>query len=270
MFISHFSIKSYIYINFILLSIGTTIYELIMYLDNNKLINLYIFIIFIIRNYLLMEFVEFGTKSKPAIDDNNSIEAYKYEFHYNVFITTAVESVTHIIIKNNIFFDKPTNFDLIYLIPSSFCFEIIFDFFHYITHRILHHKYLYKYIHKKHHTFAHPITIITFYQHPLDVMITNSIPTVLALILMPIPISYYQYNLIIIYKSSIEIGGHCGKKLHPNCSFSQFICLPKLFGIELYTEDHDLHHSLNNCNYGKRFSLFDKIFGTYMHMLKNE
>lgn len=61
----------------------------------------------------------------------------------------------------------------------------------------------------------------------------------------------------------IEISGHIGKRMHPTSSFSQFIWLPKFFNIELYTEDHDLHHSHNNCNYSKRFSLWDKVFGTH-------
>jgi sterol desaturase/sphingolipid hydroxylase (fatty acid hydroxylase superfamily) len=39
--------------------------------------------------------------------------------------------------------------------------------------------------------------------------------------------------------------------------------LPKWLNIELYCEDHDIHHSVNNCNYSKRFSLWDKVFGTF-------
>ena len=50
--------------------------------------------------------------------------------------------------------------------------------------------------------------------------------------------------------------------MRPTSSFPQCIWLPRLFNIELYTEDHDLHHSRNNCNYSKRFSLWDKIFKT--------
>jgi sterol desaturase/sphingolipid hydroxylase (fatty acid hydroxylase superfamily) len=69
--------------------------------------------------------------------------------------------------------------------------------------------------------------------------------------------------MIIVYKNFIEISGHSGKKLYPTSCFSQFKWLPQWLNIELYTEDHDLHHSLNNCNYGKRFSLWDKLFNTY-------
>ena len=71
-----------------------------------------------------------------------------------------------------------------------------------------------------------------------------------------------MFKLIMTYKSFIEISGHSGK--NPNgSSFVQFFWLPKIFGIELHTKDHDIHHILNNCNYSKRFSFWDKIFNTY-------
>lgn len=216
-----------------------------------------------------MIFVEYGTKNKPNID-NSSIpnipkEEYKNEFHLNVFTTTTIETLTHLFIKSNIihsYFSKNIYHDIIYFIPYSFIYEVIFDFFHYTTHRLLHNKYIYKYIHKKHHKFNHPICITTFYQDPLDLIMTNSIPTILSLLIVP-NISYLQFHFILIYKNFIEIGGHSGKNSYPTPSFPQFIWFPKLLHIELYTEEHDLHHSQNNCNYSKRFSLWDKVFGTY-------
>jgi sterol desaturase/sphingolipid hydroxylase (fatty acid hydroxylase superfamily) len=56
---------------------------------------------------------------------------------------------------------------------------------------------------------------------------------------------------------------YASKKLYPSGSFSQCVWIPRAFNISLYTEDHTLHHSNNNCNYSKRFSLWDKAFGTY-------
>jgi len=35
-------------------------------------------------------------------------------------------------------------------------------------------------------------------------------------------------------------------------SFTQFIWLPKYLGIEMYSEDHALHHTDPNCNYAKK------------------
>jgi lathosterol oxidase len=193
------------------------------------------------------------------------LESYKYEFHTNVLTTTAVETMTYLFIKTHIIdvdFSRPMYSELIYFIPLSFLFELIFDFFHYSTHRLLHHPYLYKFLHKKHHKFKHPIAITTFYQEPLDLIITNSLPTIATLLIVP-QFTYVMFHFIIVYKNFIEISGHSGKKLYPNTSFSQFMWLPKWLHIELYSEEHDLHHSLNNCNYSKRFSIWDKAFNTY-------
>jgi len=215
--------------------------------------------------------IEYGTRSKTAINDSIlPMEEYKYEFHVNVFTATAVESVTHVFIHHftHLHFSRPTYYEIVYFIPLSFLFEIIFDFFHYGAHRILHHKSVYKYLHKKHHKFNHPIAITTFYQDPFDLFVTNSIPTVLALSIVP-GISYFQFHFITVYKSFIEISGHSGKISYPTTSFPQFIWLPKWLHIELSSEDHDIHHSLNNCNYAKRFSLWDKVFGTYVSYQKN-
>ena len=223
---------------------------------------LYVFIALIIRNYLLLSFIHLGTRGKPNISDHNHFDTFRYEFHYYVASSTAIEAITHIIVRPTTVMSYSLFTDLVYFIPISFYFEIIFDLFHYIFHRLLHHKYLYKYIHKTHHTFDHPTAIITFYQDPIDLLLTNSIPTVFTLAILP-QISYVQFTLIMTYKVFIEISGHIGKKMYPTSCFSQCIWLPRSLEIELYTEDHDLHHTMNNCNYGKRFSLYDKLFGTY-------
>lgn len=73
-----------------------------------------------------------------------------------------------------------------------------------------------------------------------------------------------MFHFIVVYKNFIEISGHSGKILYPTTSFPQFMWLPKWLNIELYCEDHDNHHFINNCNYSKRFSLWDKVFNTYM------
>jgi sterol desaturase/sphingolipid hydroxylase (fatty acid hydroxylase superfamily) len=215
-----------------------------------------------------LKLIEYGTKNKPMISNDPldvPQEEYINEFHINVLTSTAVESITHVIIKSTLFASRSSyssRLDLLYFIPISFFFEIIFDLFHYIGHRTLHHNKIYKYLHKKHHKFKHPIAITTFYQDPLDLILTNSIPTFLAVFMIS-QVSHLQFHFIVVYKNFIEISGHSGKLSYPTSSFPQFIWLPKILNIELYTEDHDLHHSLNTCNYGKRFSLWDKAFTTY-------
>jgi sterol desaturase/sphingolipid hydroxylase (fatty acid hydroxylase superfamily) len=271
--ISKNSLKNFIIVNGFLFLLGYYQYQFMVYAENiyhSHLFFKFLFtlFVFVTRNYMLLNFIDYGTKNKPNISidyENIPKEEYKYEFHINVVTTTAVETLTYLFVKSKIihlYFSKNIYHDIIYFIPYSFIYEVIFDFFHYITHRLLHNKHLYKYLHKKHHKFNHPISITTFYQDPLDLMITNSIPTILSILLLR-KISHLQFNVILVYKNFIEISGHTGKIVYPACSFSQFIWLPKVLHIELYTDDHDLHHSLNNCNYSKRFSLWDKVFGTY-------
>jgi len=269
--ISFNSFNTFCVINSFLLSLGFFQYVSISYCDDWEFGNylLAIFFIFISRNYILLFFINFATENKPKI--NNSLELpledYKYEFHTNVVTATSVETITHLFIKTNIInvdFSRDICYEVIYFIPISFLFEIIFDFFHYVTHRLLHHKYLYKFLHKKHHKFKHPTSITTFYQEPIDLMITNSIPTILTVSIIP-RFSYFMFHFITVYKNYTEICGHCGTTSYPTSSFPQFIWLPKWFNIELYTEDHNFHHSANNCNYSKRFTLWDKVFKTYKY-----
>jgi sterol desaturase/sphingolipid hydroxylase (fatty acid hydroxylase superfamily) len=264
------SIKNFFVINSVLLSIGFLEFHFITITQkNNYLLDLFsIFFVLTTRNYFLLYFIESDIQKKENI--SNDIvdipkEEYIYEFHYHLLTTTFIESLTHLFIKIYMiqYIVKNIYYELLTFIPISFCFEIIFDFFHYCAHRLLHsNAFLYKNIHKKHHKFKHPISIITFYQEPLDLLFTNSIPTILSVLFL-YNISYLQFHYILVYKMFIEISGHLGKKMYPASSFSQFIWLPRILNIELYTEDHDLHHSLNNCNYSKRFSVFDKLFGTY-------
>jgi sterol desaturase/sphingolipid hydroxylase (fatty acid hydroxylase superfamily) len=82
----------------------------------------------------------------------------------------------------------------------------------------------------------------------------------------------FQFSLLLVFKSLVEIGGHLGRCLAPSSSCPQFFYLPKWLGIELYVEDHDLHHTHFNCNYAKRFAIWDKLFGTYRtspHLMGN-
>ena len=282
--ISFRSLQNFVSVNSFLLVISLFQYNSILYYESNSSNNsasLFLFCTFcafIARNYALLSLIHYGTKRKPDINvrvrvNTNELapkEEYKYEFHVNVATSTMVESITHILIKSNSNMFTPfcgcRLREVISFVPFSFLFEVIFDLFHYWTHRLLHNQHIYKYLHKKHHKFKHPTAITTFYQDPIDLLITNSVPTILslwAISSLSFPLTYFQFHIITVYKSFVEISGHSGKQMYPTSSFSQCIWFPKLLNIELYTEDHDLHHSLNNCNYSKRFSLWDKVFQTY-------
>jgi len=279
--ISISSFKNFLFINGFMFSIGFLEHHLSQSLHQSISIEFLIILsIFLLRNTIFIEFIQYHLKNKENIHPRftkkeDYLESYPHEFALHIFSSTTIETITYMFIKYQMpqfqTHNHPSTIitpkDILYFIPQSFLFELVFDFFHYWTHRMLHsNKFLYTHIHKKHHKFNYTIPILTFYHHPLDLVITNSIPQIITLCIFP-SISFFQYNVILSYKTFIEISGHSGKKLHPNGSFSQFIWLPQLFHISLYSEDHALHHSSNYCNYSKRFSLWDKQFETYANSI---
>ena len=280
--ISTSSFKNFVFINGFMFSIGILEHYLSQSLNHSISIEfLIILAVFFLRNTFFIEFIKYHLKNKENIHPRftkkeDYLEAYPHEFDLNIFSSTIVETITYMFIKHQMpqfqthnHLITITTKEMLYFIPQSFLFELVFDFFHYWTHRMLHsNKILYTHIHKKHHKFNYTIPILTFYHHPLDLVITNSIPQIITLCIFP-SISLFQYNVILSYKTFIEISGHSGKKLYPIGSFSQFIWLPRFFNISLYTEDHALHHSSNFCNYSKRFSLWDKQFETYTESIQS-
>ncbi|KAJ8604962.1 hypothetical protein CTAYLR_006890 [Chrysophaeum taylorii] len=157
----------------------------------------------------------------------------------------------------------------------SFGFEVIFDLFHYWTHRACHsHPWLVKYhaVHHRHHAGLEPAS--TYDQAALDVFVCNALPAMAALgvIVRAVgPLSRRDWSLLWTYKSYVEVAGHAG--VHSRAtSFPQCVWLPRVLGIALRTVDHDLHHSSRgrSGNYAKRFTLWDKLFGTYLPPVEEE
>ena len=263
------SVKRFATTNAFLISVATAQYFAI----GDNFSPLAVICTYIARNYLLMSIIDYNITDKQNLcADRRTVpkEKYRGEFHVNLIVTTVIEALTVITCRhvfNLIHPDSSYAYDLISFIPVSFVFELVFDFIHYWSHRALHQiPWLYINFHKKHHKFNYPNTIVTFYQDPIDLMLTNSLPTTFGLMCVKTlfgGVSDFQFSLLIIYKSYIEICGHSGKDIKRTSAFVQFMWLPKMLGIELITEDHDIHHTKNNCNYSKRFSLYDKLFGTY-------
>ena len=73
----------------------------------------------------------------------------------------------------------------------------------------------------------------------------------------------FDYSLIMTYKEFIEIAGHIDTTNNKAFSFPQFVWLPIFLNIEMKQIIHHNHHKYVTCNYSKRFSLWDKFFGTY-------
>lgn len=215
------------------------------------------------RMCLIIQFFNFFLRNKEYISNPSKRKLIdKIELVFLLLIFSFIESKFIYYLTSD--FPELTNNELLLFIPYSFLFEIIFDFFHYVGHRTLHNK-RFKFLgHEVHHKHQYPTIDSTVDQSISDVILTNVLPFFLALKIMNLlyPMSYFVFNLMLCYKSFNEFSGHCGKKINSS-SFAQCIWLPRLFGIELRIYDHDLHHSIGNCNYSKKFKLWDLVFDTY-------
>lgn len=231
-----------------------------------------IFSVTLIKDYTILFLVKlYGLffHSIKSQSRRSPVARFFGEFHLYVWIAAFAESITLSILLKVLPFSPIgfTPWSYLTFFPIMFLFEVIFDFFHYWSHRLSHSGVLYRKIHKMHHKYRYPSPITSFYQHPLELVISNSIPSFLTFTIMicmlGIPITYFQLVLLMCWKTVIEVAGHIGKCLAPASSFPQFVWLSKWLNFELYVEDHDLHHREFTCNYSKRFSLWDKVFGTY-------
>lgn len=251
--------------NFAIVNSSLMSLALIEYYVFENVFNIFLlFLFFAIRNIFLFITIYSCLYSKDYI-----VKQDRENQHYNLYALIFL-FITSVIIETLVqltmlqyydFTDTDIINDIMYFIPISFLYEIIFDFFHYWTHRLEHNGSIYKYTHKMHHAYQYTLIQFTYSHHPLDILITNVIPHFLTLFIVP-NISKFTYSALLTYKIFIEICGHTGKQSNSS-SFPQCIWLPRLLNIELTTKCHDNHHIYSTCNYSKRFSIWDKIFGTY-------
>lgn len=279
-------IKYWSIVNIPLLVLGLIFGSLISSSDMESL--LMNFFVILVKNIVLLFLVKIFTSKKSLISPRDESETFT-DYVY-LISSTIIETFTHPFLTHSVSHRIPfmrslarqepliganetvhmqnlksgfiSIYEILSFIPKTFAFEVIFDLFHYITHRISHsNKYLYMF-HKIHHLHAKPVAVKSFTHHPIDLLLSNSIPMIITSKL--ISLTKNQLNIFLIYKTFIEIAGHSGHMSHPSSSFPQFIFIPKLLGIEYYTEDHDMHHLVSKGNYAKRFKLWDVVFGTYI------
>jgi sterol desaturase/sphingolipid hydroxylase (fatty acid hydroxylase superfamily) len=165
-----------------------------------------------LKNYSILFLMDHEIGSKPIM------------LHMNVLQSTTIETIMYVGLKQQCI-DQSWFYCIL--------FELLYDFFYYGMHRFAH-RYFYKY-HKKHHHFVKTHAITTFYQDPLDCILTH-VPMVLTMYVCPI--SLFQWNVLLLYQKYVEIHEHDGD-IH-----------------------HSLHHSRLFCNYG-RYTFWDKMFKTY-------
>lgn len=160
---------------------------------------------------------------------------------------------------------KSLIWDFVTFIPLTFLHEVVFDFVHYWTHRWMHTVSYLRSHHKLHHVWTVPSLISTYYQSPIDILLTNIVPSLIAAI--SVQLTPYQYDVWYAYKVYIELSGHCNRQINAG-SFPQMVVLPQVLGIQLTIADHTYHHINPKCNYSKRLSLWDKVFCTYKKPVK--
>lgn len=220
---------------------------------------IFLYLYYILYNIVFVNSLNYFIINTTRISNKSKYIPSNLEYLYNISKGGIIEMITILIcykkLSNNI------SYELLTFIPKSFVYEIIFDFFHYWTHRVSHYKYLY-YFHKTHHKQTDNISVFSTYNHNLvDLLISNVLPLYLSSYI--IPLSESQFFVFLLFKTFIEISGHSGTYSGKTSSFSQCFWIPKLFGIELYSRDHFIHHAKFKYNYSKRFILWDKVFGTY-------
>lgn len=100
----------------------------------------------------------------------------------------------------------------------------------------------------------------------MAVLATHTVPVMFALWAMEqlgLPInSGLEFSIAKTYLLFQELYGHAGVS-HKGRNFGPAPWLPVLLGFELRSDDHQKHHIQASCNFSKRFSLFDKLFGTW-------
>jgi sterol desaturase/sphingolipid hydroxylase (fatty acid hydroxylase superfamily) len=212
------------------------------------------------KQILLLSLVSSKNVFKPYINPGERPFNLLKEVGYIVQIT-CIDFLSLQLLLQMVYPHESFTYELLTFLPRSFAFELVFDLGHYVTHRIAHNiPWIYQSIHKEHHKDILISPLTTYHQNGVDLLFTNTLPLLLASYM--IPTSSLFVCVMMWYKTILEVGGHLGKVTKAN-SFPQCIWLPRWLKIELKSEEHNLHHRNPMRNFSKRFSIWDKAFGTF-------
>ena len=219
-----------------------------------------LFILGIICMHLMVFYLVWSSVSNKQLlpEINNQHKLNLVDIRY-ILIWAIIEGISYQFLN----LQKNDNiwYNIVTFIPVTFLFEIIYDLFFYLHHYISHkNKTIYRLLHKTHHLHHNNINIISlYYTDPIDIIINTIYIIIITYI---VPIYELQFFIWVFYKLLVELAGHSGTDDN-HSSFSQLILIPRLLDIDLNKADHFLHHLSSKYNYSKRFSLWDKVFGTY-------
>ena len=194
------------------------------------------------------------------------VDEIAYKQHYRKMMTNTIKGslfIFPLLSSLTIYFNLIEYIADPELYPSSYeifmsimYMAVIFDTLYYWAHRLFHTSWLYKKFHKLHHEYKVTVSIAAQYNHPVDVIITSVIPSLIARILLG------RMHVITVYMSTffnISFGhfNHCGYSVpwYPWGAFP--------FGID--SEYHDFHHSANIGNYSTFSTYWDTVCGTNKH-----
>lgn len=139
--------------------------------------------------------------------------------------------------------EDPTWFQYVFQLSGTiFLNELIFFY----THFLFHSKFFYKHFHKIHHEWNMPVAVRAFYCHPVEYFCCNMTAGLIPPMLMMM--NDAQLCLWIVLGTLNLVKAHSGF-------------------VGWGSEEHDLHHSKFNYNYGV-LNIFDKLHKTYLKPAK--
>jgi sterol desaturase/sphingolipid hydroxylase (fatty acid hydroxylase superfamily) len=212
------------------------------------------------KQWILVTLIATSTRHIPYSRGSAEMRDSTHDMFYLAKISLFDSLVLALLLHQTV--ERGLMDEIVWFIPKSFVYEILFDFFHYWNHRFIHSSsILYTFIHAQHHAQIYIDPYKAMYQSFADLALTNCLPLYLASVC--IPVSPFFLFVFFWYKAFIEISGHIGKPIRATC-FPQCMVLPRMLGIALYAQDHEYHHVRPTTNFAKRFALWDIVFQTYV------
>ena len=121
---------------------------------------------------------------------------------------------------------------------------VLHDFLFYHAHRACHSKILFKF-HKQHHKLTIPVGVGALYASPFEHIFVNILPAMLPPKIIG---AEFYIEIIWILLATINV-------VMAHSDYKKF------------SENHDLHHTQKNVNFGLGFFIFDRLYGTYKPMV---